>query len=387
MVAFTHYQFDPRPRREAEALIARGDSVDFICLSDSVQPRIRDFNGVRLHELAVSRYRGSSSGSYLRSYLQFFLTAARKLSELHLRNRFDIVQVHTMPDFMVFAAVLPRMLGAKVILDVHDLMPETYMAKFDKRRNSPFIRLITLVERMSVGFAHRAIAVHEPHREVLVSHGNSRKKFSILLNLPDPTVFRREAPLAPHQPGETFELIYHGIIARRNGLDTAIRAVELARRSIPVHLKIIGGGDDVPRLRQLVKDLGMEDSVYLSDGYIPMDELMPHLSRAHLGLVTLIYDQVTRHMLPTKLMEYVSLGIPVAVARTETIQTYFDQDMVRFFTPGNEIELAQHIMELYHRPEERERLVRNAGRFNEQYSWTRQKQQYYQLIDSLLPSS
>ncbi len=386
MVAYTNYQYDPRPRREAEALVARGDTVDFISLSADSSEQEREFNGVRLHELAVNRYRGESSGSYLRTYLTFFLKAARKITALHLRNRFDIIQVHTMPDFMVFTAFLPRLLGAKVILDVHDLMPEAYMAKFGKSHKSLLIRLITMVERMSVGFADRAIAVHIPHREVLVQHGNSKRKFSILLNLPDPNVFRKEIPRAVHRQGEPFRLIYHGIVTRRNGLETAIRAIDLARQSVPVEMEIIGGGDDVPRLQRLVKELGLEGTVSLSGGYIPMDELMPHLSRAHFGLVTLLYDEVTRHMLPTKLLEYVSLGIPVAVARTETIQTYFDDDMVRYYTPGDETELARIIVELYQNPEERERLVSSAERFNTLYSWDNQKKDYYRLIDSLLPA-
>ncbi len=384
MVAFTQYRFDPRPRREAEALAARGDEVDFISLAENGSEHFEEINGVRLHELPNTRYRGGNSGSYLRAYLSFFFSAMFRLNALHLRNRFDVVQIHTLPDFMVFTAILPKIMGAKIILDVHDLMPEAYMAKFEKEKNSPIIQFVTLIERMSVKFSHRAIAVHAPHRETLAGHGNPIDKFSILLNLPDPNVIRRDAPPLVHKPGETLRLIYHGIVTQRNGLETAIRAAALASESAPVHLRIVGGGDDIPRLRDLASDLQLEKIVSFSGGYVPVDELLPIIQQAHIGLVTLIYDPMTRHMLPTKLLEYVSLGLPAVVARTETIQTYFDDDMVRFYTPGDEVELSRHIVDLYHHPEKRDMLVRNAARFTERYSWSRQKQEYYALIDSLL---
>jgi glycosyltransferase involved in cell wall biosynthesis len=383
MVAFTEYPFDPRPRREAEALAARGDEVDFICLSSEGYGTEAVLNGVRLHQIHIGRYRGGKSGSYLRSYFRFFLRAFRLLNTLYLQKRYDVIQIHTLPDFMVFTALLPKLLGAKVILDVHDLMPEAYISKFGKDRKSLLIRLITWVERSSVRFADRAIAVHVPHREVLVAHGNPRDKFTILLNLPDPRIFSGDIAPAVHRAGEPFRLIYHGIVTERNGLETAIRAVGAARREIPVEFDIYGGGDDLPRLRALTRELGLDGTVRFSGRFVPMEDLKHRIPEAHLGLVTLLYDPVTRHMLPTKLLEYVSIGLPTVVARTETIQAYFDDSMVRFYTPGDHEELARHIVDLYRNPDERERLVKNAGRFNAEYSWERQKQDYYRLIDSL----
>ncbi len=383
MVAFTEYPYDPRPRREAEALAARGDEVDFICLYSEGYGENTMLNGVRLLPIRIDRYRGGKSGSYLAAYFRFFLRAFRTLNTMHLQKRYDIVQVHTMPDFMVFTTLLAKLLGAKVILDVHDLMPEAYMSKFGKDRASLLIRMITWVERSSVRFADRAIAVHAPHREVLVSHGNPRGKFTILLNLPDSRIIHGDTPPAVHREGEPFRLVYHGIVAERNGLETAIRAVDVARREIPVEFDIYGGGDDLSRLQSLSRELGLDGTVRFSGRFVPMEELRNRIPEAHLGLVTLLYDSVTRHMLPTKLLEYVSIGLPAIVARTETIQAYFDDSMVRFYTPGDHEELARHIVNLYHNPEEREQLVKNAGRFNSEYSWERQKQDYYHLIDSL----
>ena len=157
MVAYTDYHVDTRVRREAEALVKRGDSVDMVCLNDEHRPASQIDNGVRLFEISIGRYRGADIKKYLISYIWFFLTATYKLTVLQIRNRYQIVQVHTMPDFMVFVAIVPKLFGAKVILDVHDLMPELYQSKFKLSSRHPVIRFITWIERCSIRFADRAI--------------------------------------------------------------------------------------------------------------------------------------------------------------------------------------------------------------------------------------
>jgi len=212
MLAFTHYLTDARVRREAEALAARGDQVDLICCRSKTLATKRVHNGVRLYPLRGLKYRGGSTIAYLFSYFIFFVKSSFLMSYLHLKNRYDVIQVHTMPDFLVFAASIPKLFGAKIILDVHDLMPELYMTKFETDQNHKLIRFIRWVETRSIAFAHKAIAVNVPHRDILVEHGNPKDKFTILLNLPDPAIFDRSENVQRISDGK-FRLIFHGIIA------------------------------------------------------------------------------------------------------------------------------------------------------------------------------
>ena len=190
MIAYTNYEYDPRVRREAEALAARGDTVDFLCLKEEDDPPSKILAGVRLLHLKIRRYRGDNGLRYLLSYLRFFVHATLRIGLEHARNRYAIVHVHTMPDFLVFSAVIPKILGAKVILDVHDLTPELYGTKFGTGRKVRLVKFLTFVERRSVAFAHRAIAVHKPHLDALVRHGNPAGKFFVLLNTPDQKIFQ-----------------------------------------------------------------------------------------------------------------------------------------------------------------------------------------------------
>ncbi len=384
MVAYTHYSADSRVRREAEALVDRGDRVDVIDLRGDGEGRVHVLNGVRMIQLSVVRYRGSNAIMYLVNYFVFFMFASIALTCLHLKNHYQVIQVHTMPDFMVFVAIVPKLLGAKVILDVHDLMPEMYQSKFGLHESHRLIRFITWAERRSISFADRAIAVHKPHLNALIRHGNPVEKFIILLNLPDPKIFANTAQ-AHCRNGSGFTLSYHGTVAKRHGLKVAVCAISSLRQEIQgLEFKITGVGDAIPGLIDLVNELELTDCVKFSKGYVPLEELVPIIREADVGIVPILYDDFTRYMLPTKLLEYVALGKPVICSRTATIEAYFDDSMVEYSTPGDAAELAEHIRVLYRNLDKREQLRTNADRFNREYNWERQKRLYYELVDSLI---
>ena len=287
-----------------------------------------------------------------------------------------------MPDYLVAAATYPKLTGAKVLLDVHDLVPELYAAKFDVDETSAVIKLMKFVERRSVGFADRALAVHQPHLDALVRHGNAEQKFSIVMNAPDPRFFTRRS-VAP-SPSDRFVLLYHGTISRRHGLENAVRAVEIARRTYDdIQLEIVGDGDNVERLSTLVDELNLRDAVEIQRGLRPIEQLKPFFDRASAGIVPIVDNAFTCYMLPVKLLEYVALGIPVISSSTPTIRAYFDERMVSFFHAGDEDDLAARIIELRADAELRSRLVDQAGRFLQQHSWERERDRYCDVVESL----
>lgn len=384
MVAFTHYAVDQRVRREAELLVDRGDVVDFICLRGEGEPKARMLNGVRLKQLSIGRYRGSNPFIYLFKYLLFFFSASFHLIAMHLRVSYDLVQVHTMPDFMVFVAFIPKLLGVKVLLDVHDLMPELYQSKFGLSQKHRLIRFITWIERQSIRFANRAIAVHKPHLHILVKHGNPIEKFDILMNLPDPKTFSGSFKANPANNGQ-FKLVYHGTVSRRHGLHIMLRAIPTIREEIAgFKMEIFGDGDDIPYLVNLTRELGLQDCVSIHQGMVPMENLVPTLLTAKIGVVPMLNNNFTRHTLPVKLMEYVALGIPVVSSRIESLETYFDNSMIQYFEPGDVDDLAEKVLELYRSPNKREVQINNAYRFIQKYSWEQQKIRYYHLVDDLV---
>ena len=383
MLAFTHYSNDSRVRREAEALARRNDHVECICLSEPSGASGAFARGVKLYGIPVRKYRGHSMLAYALSYTMFFVLASVLLTFLHVRKRYDIVQVHTMPDFLVFAALIPRLFGAKIILDVHDLMPELYMSKFGVGEGHLLVRFLRWMERLSIRFAHRAIAVQIPHRDTLIRHGNPPEKFIILMNLPDPNIFCAERK-PRRMPDGRFRLLYHGTIARRHGLETAIRALLLIKESIPnIELLILGSGDDKDRLVQLVKDLSLDFYVRFSTGEVPLQSIPEYIGQADLCIIPMLLDVFSRSTLPVKMLECVQLDIPVVVSRIESFLFYLDESMVRYFEPGDEADLAKQIIALHDAPGEMQLLAANAANFKSKYSWDREKKYHFDLVDSL----
>ena len=381
VVAYTNYLTDARVRREAEALAERGDTVEVFCLSRPGQAKVEEVNGVTILRLPMLRYRGGSQIRYILGYIWFTILATWYVSARYIRKRYDLVHVHNMPDFVVFSALLPRLTGAKIVLDIHDLMLETFATRFKEGQGGLYLRLIAWEEQICTAFAHHVITVHNPYKELLMQRGVPADKVSVVMNVADDGIFTRGAPKASKR-AEGFLLVHHGTVVHRHGVDIAVRAVASLKGKIPgLQFRIIGEGDFLPEVKQLIQDLGAEDVIELIDHFVPVDQLPPLLVEADLAIVPNRLTRSTRYILPVKLMEYVQLGIPVVVARTPTVEQYFDPTMVRFFESGDADELATRIQELYASPRKRQELVRNADSFILERNWQAEKQTLYRAID------
>lgn len=382
-VAFTNYDADPRVRRMSEALVERGDTVTAITLTQPGKPKRRTMEGVNVHGIDIEQYKGSSIRAYLVQYLRFFFAATWLLTRLHLRGRFDVVHVNNMPNFIVFTALPARLLGARVILDMHDPMPELYATKFGGDLHHPLVRVLTVVERICVAFADRVIAVQQVHIDTFVSHGNPRQKFVEVQNAADTRLFPvGRAFETPRY--DTTTVVYHGTMAPRLGLETLLIAVDGLRDAHPnLRILLIGDGDDGPRLEQVIADRGLADIVTFDRGFIPVDELLPQLERCDIGVVPAGLDPFTASMLPSKLLEYVTLGIPTACADLPAVRRYFEEDELALFAPGDIDGLADALVRLLENPAESAMQAKRAMRFLDDHGWPQERQRYYDLIDEL----
>lgn len=375
---------ETRVQREAQALVDRGFCVDVICLRQGDEPALGHFAGATVYRLPVRRDKRRGVTAQLLEYMTFLVLAFFKLTALHLRQRYRVVQVHNLPDFLVFAALVPKLTGSRVILDLHDLMPEFFAARFKAERTSLPMRLVLLQERLSCRFADHVITVSEHWRRTLIERGVPASKCSVLMNVADPRIFIRQREVGGRAPApDRLRLIYHGTITYRYGLDLLLEAVSLARSEVPaLEVQIIGAGEYVSTLRQLVWDLGLGDHVCIGET-VPAEELPSLIMAADIGVVPYRSDVFTDELLPTKLMEYAAMGVPALTARTTAIASCFDESMVQFFTPGDARELASCIVALHRDRARLARLGVNIQKFNERYNWTSLSGEYARLVATL----
>lgn len=387
---------ETRVQRQAQALRREGYEVDILCLRqdgeaarESIQGAAGMEGDITIYRLPLKRHRGRGFLWQMLEYLAFFVLVFIKLPLLHRHRRYGVVQVHNLPDFLVFAALIPRLMGARLILDLHDLMPEFFASRSKRAMSSLPVRLVRWQEQASCRFAHHVITVTDVWKEALVGRGVAADKVTVIMNVADRDAFRRQdsavaAQKAPGNTPEGLQLIYHGAFTHRYGVDLALAAVDEARKQIPaLHLSLLGDGESRAELERIIAERGLQEHVTLSQGMLPVSDLAPHLAKAQAGIVPNRSDIFTDGLLPTKLMEYVALGIPVIAARTPTILAYFDSEMVQFFEAGNAHDLAQQIIALHADRDRLAQLARNASCFNERYNWDRIAMTYVSLVQRL----
>ncbi|HET6213328.1 MAG TPA: glycosyltransferase, partial [Micromonosporaceae bacterium] len=259
MLVVSQYESDPRVRRQAEALVARGDEVTVLALHADGRPADDVVDGVRVVHLPTRKYRGDSASAYLSLYGGFGVRAAARLTR---RPRaFDVVQAHSMPEALVFAAIAPRLARVPVLLDVHDLTSQLFASKFAQRR--ALMAAVRATERAAMRFATEVLTVHEPYAQML--RGWTGRPVTVVMNCPDERLFDRPR-WRPWDPSGEVLFSYHGLIAPRHGLTNAVEALQAVRRELPgARLQVRGSGDGLEPLRALVGQLGLRDAVDLPD--------------------------------------------------------------------------------------------------------------------------
>lgn len=382
MVVHSYYPLDARVEREARMLRRAGHDVDVVCLRSEGERRFEVVEGVRVHRMPLARHRGVGIARQLLEYLAFFGLALAKVTLLHERRRYGVVQLHNLPDFLVFAGAIAKLRGAQLLLDLHDLTPEFYASKFRRGMKSLPVKAVRVQEQLSTSFADHVLTVTELWRQSLISRGVDADRVDVVMNVADEHIYSPDARSERPDDGRML-VLYHGTVTHRYGIDVVIRAVGRIREQAPIHLVVHGGGEYLDDLRDLVAALDLGDRVRFSTDRLSTPDLARLIGSADLGIVPNRSDVFTDGILPTKLMEYSAVGIPAIASRTPAIEEYFSEDMVRFVRPDSVDDIAEALLELYADPAGRGRLAIAIRRFAMEHSHARQADTYLRVVESL----
>jgi glycosyltransferase involved in cell wall biosynthesis len=375
---------DPRVGREVDALTRAGHEVDVICVKFPNQARFERTGRVTAYRIPIARRRGGGL-RYIFEFATFMIAASLLVTALHLRRRYAIVQVNSIPDSLVFAALIPKLLGARVVLDLHECMPEFFGTKYGLARDHRLVRALVKVEAASIAFADAVTTCTDPMRDRFIERGAPRDKVRVILNTADEDVYDSRRFAGRGDPGDRFVLVYHGTIEERFGVDTVVRAVALLKDEIPgLHLKMFGDGVFRRTIESLVTELGVEDRVWLSRGWVPLEDLLAAIASADAGVVPTKRDWYRDLTLANKMFDFVAMRKPAIVGRTPAVEAYFDDSCFQMFESGNAHDLARAIRELYADPALGHRLVRRASAISEPYRWVYQAKRYVDIVDHLI---
>jgi len=381
MIAYTYYESDPRVIRAAEAAVAGGFDVDFLALRRPNSPPIELVRGVHVLRLNQARYRGGGHLRYLASYVEFFVRCFIKSSWLFFKRRYRVAHVNNMPDFLVFATVILRVLGCKVILDIHDPMPNTFASKFKGGESGFFFRLLLWQELLSAHYASQVITVHHPVKEgVLLKHGLRDEQVAVVANFPDENLFQLQKTFSIDSG---LRLAFHGTILERAGLGSVMLALSKLRHKDKVFLKIIGEGDFSRELSRLITTLKLEKVVQFDNRSYPANRIPQLIDDCNVGLVPLEISSITDYALPLKLIEFISMGLPVVAVRNKAISYYLKEEDCLFYQWDDPESLQMLLDRLAEQPELLLKYRERSMQLRHSFRWSNEKEHYISMLRRL----
>jgi len=384
MVVYAYFPEDERLRREADALIKSGYEVSVLCLKYANEPKEEIVYGVKVFRLSMSSVRASKI-KYIILYLSFFVRSFFKINSLYFKNKFDIIHIHNMPDFLVFLGLVPKIFGAKIILDLHDPSPEIFMTKFADKKDNLSLTILKWFEKVSIRFSNSVITTNKSFLDLFVLRGCPADKINIVMNTPQESIFNKFVDKNRDSScKKKFVVMYHGSIVERHGLDILARAACILKNKIP-GLKVIvfGEGEFVPKFIEEVKKLKIEDILEYF-GKVSLDEIAETIPKIDVGVIPNRIGPFTQINFPVRIFEYLCNKKPVIVPRTQGIKDYFDEDSIFYFNAGDEEDLANVIFKIYSDPDHTLEVVNRGVQIYERYQWKNQSEDLVNIYKDVL---
>lgn len=381
MLTYSYFEADNRVRRYADLLVKDGHEVEVICLEQVGAGICETKDNPKIFRIQKRVKDERSKFTYLTRILLFFIKSTILLSFRHIKKPFDIIHIHSVPDFLVFSAILPKLLGAKVILDIHDILPEFFASKFNKDKNSIIFKALLLTEKFSAIFADHIIIANHYWEGKISTRAGIKHKITTILNYPDPDIFYERKRVVDNA---RFVLMYPGSLNYHQGIDIAIQAFSLVKEKIPgSEFHIYGAGSEKDNLLELTSGLNLMESVKFNP-MLSLEEIADKMSVSDLGIVPKRANSFGNEAFSTKIFEFMALGVPLVVANTFIDQYYFDDSMVFFFEAGDHEDLAHTILKAYNSKTRRQTMVNKSRNFIRENTWRIKGDTYRTVIRNLM---
>lgn len=367
-VVYARYPADPRVRREVETLARRGFVVDVLCLHEDGRPSAEDAGAVHVYRLPLTAIRGSRA-RYVYQYALFLLLVAVRLTISSTWRRYTVIHLHSLPDFLVLAAIPARLIGCRVILDLHESMPHLYLARFGDRAGSLIHRLTSVAQRISCMMANEVVTVNPVLEGLLEENGVPSRRITLIENSPDWETSTVQKSSLGDQPSASPEIVIAGGLNDERDLILVLRAIGEVSQTRQVRLSLVGTGDAsyVRQLRQAVHQLGVEGVVNVRNE-VSQADVQSLVSRTIIGIVSYRRNPLTEIATPNKAYEYAALGKAMVVADLLALRRLLG-DSVLYYEPGNFASLATSVARLLDDQGLRYRLGQQALGVSNEHRW------------------
>jgi len=382
LVAHRFYNANTHMMMFANALARRGDEVDVISLGSKGLPNPELVDGVNVYGIQNRTWYEGGPARYLLRNILFLLHAAVIVARNHVKRPYQVIHVVSPPEFLVFVATLPKLLGAAIILDLRDLVPELYASKFRVSDKSFIFKFLTASEKLSAALADHVIVANPVWYERVVKRSAPPRKTSMIWYYPDPKLFY---PRPKHRTDRKFVIMYPGTLSWHQGVDVAVRAFPKILLEIPeAEFHIYGVGPLKQYLITLIEELEVCDKVKVLDG-LPAKRIAEVMAESDLAIEPKRASiRFGNEAGSTKIWEFMALGVPVVASRTETQTRFFDDSAIQYFQSEDEEDLVRAVLSVYRNPELKRQLITNGTRYIQQGTWEGTMAPYLSVVDALV---
>jgi glycosyltransferase involved in cell wall biosynthesis len=388
MVTYSPFPEDERPRRAIDAFRDAGMTIDLICLGQVNSAKRETSDGLTVLRIPMKHRRGGKL-AYAFQYGSFIFISSLIFALRALTRRYDLVYVHNMPDILVLSALVPKALGARVILDLHDPMPELMTTIYDLGKDSFSVRCIRSLEKWSIGRTNLVITVNQACKRIFASRSCKPEKIIVVMNTPDSRIFpfhaAQEKPTGRIDRALPFVMMYHGTLVERNGLDLAVEALEMVREKMPAaELRVYGPSTPfLDRVLEMVRAKGMKDMVHYL-GARRLEDLPDEIKECDVGIIPNQRNAFTDINTPVRIFDFLANGKPAIVPSTTGIKDYFNEDSLVFFESGNAADLAKQMEYTYLHRDELTEIVRRGQQIYLAHTWEQERQTLLDGVAQLL---
>ncbi|GLB51560.1 glycosyltransferase WbuB [Neptunitalea chrysea] len=302
--------FDRRVWQEATTLKAHGAEVSIICpqMKGYTEPfEILDGIDIYRHPLPLEA-RGALG--YLVEYGSAIYWEIKLAKKIYKRKPFHVIHGCNPPDLIYLTAKRFKSKGVKYVFDHHDINPELYIAKYDKK--DFFYKLMLYFEKQTFKHAVASISTNESYKEIAVRRGGmSPDKVQIVRSGPKLDRLKLQEPKNEFKKGRKYLIGYLGVIGEQEGIDLLLESIkQIVAKRDDVQVAIVGGGSDLDILKKLSADMGLADYVDFH-GRVSDQLLVDILNTADVCVNPDKPTEMNNLSTMNKIMEYMALKKPI----------------------------------------------------------------------------
>jgi glycosyltransferase involved in cell wall biosynthesis len=385
---YAEFPRDPRVRRYVKALNDIGIYCIIIFSKRKGEKLFDNWNGNLTYGIPVAKLRRSFLMTFL-EYTLFTFISTFLVSYLGIKYKFKIIHVHSLPDFLIFAAIFNKLFGAKLIMDFHEIFPELFIARKPGMEKSVWVKLLKLGERLSIKLADEVITIHDNAKEIFISRNKGiEHKIHSIMNSVDPGEFKQ----AKRVVTDEFIIMYNGTVVELLNLTMIVKCLSYLKTKMPdsdyakIRFYIYGNGPAVKEILSLSRELGV-DSKVKHHGFILPSEMYKEILKSSVCILPPLKNIYSDLFYTLKLIEMVYLKIPVIATRLKTYKRYYREESLFYFDSGDMEQLTERVLEVFYNKELVTQKAENAFEDYLKVRWEIMRETYLNIINGLLEKS